>query len=84
MSSSRGANDAEAGNSSATGDPSAPPCFKKCKLTIPQNDLAKEWDITIEEVRKIMIENNTNIQDKRKKLEKKNISPLTCSDSYFY
>ena len=58
---SRGANDTEVGRSYATCDPSAPPPLEKNKITIDLNDLANEWDITVEEVREIMMEHNDAI-----------------------
>lgn len=70
----RGVHDTEAGSSSIVGNPSAPPS-KKSKLTVDLNVLAKEWDIIIDEVREVMIENNVAIRE-IKKLQKENVCPL--------
>lgn len=59
------ANDVEAGRSTIVGDSSALPLSNKSKLAIALNDLAKEWDITVEEFTDIMMEHNATIQARK-------------------
>ena len=73
---SGGANNDEDGSSSDTGDPSAPPPTKESKLNVDLNDLAKEWDIIVKEVKEIMIKNNVAFQARKKKLDNKYVGPL--------
>ncbi|CAI9264796.1 unnamed protein product [Lactuca saligna] len=62
---SGGAYDAKAGSSSAAGDHSTPPLSKKSKFTIDLNALDEEWDINVDEVIEIMIENNFSIRERK-------------------
>lgn len=59
------ANDVEDGRSTVVGDSSALPPSNKSKLAIALNDLAKEWDITVEEFIDIMMEHNATIQSRK-------------------
>lgn len=59
------ANDTESGSSSTVGCSPAPPHSKKRKLTIDLEDLAKNWQITNEDVREIMMDHNASFRKRR-------------------